>query len=94
MVAATQELIRLVEEEEHMQVSRGARGKTVALGSTKVVRERLGGRLAIKRVIVENEVRNLALKRISYIINKLFNDSIEIKVFGSCATRKFSKLEL
>jgi hypothetical protein len=61
MEAATHELIRLTEEDEHMQVSRGKGGKTVALGSTRVLRQKLGRKLAIKGIKVKEEVSNLGV---------------------------------
>ena len=61
MEAATHERIRLAEEDEHMQVSRGEGGNTVALGSTRVLRQKLGRKLAIKGIKIKEEVSNLGV---------------------------------
>ena len=57
----TDRAITLLEEEEHMQVSRGKGGKTVALGSTTGLRRALGARMVKRGIAMEKQTRNLGV---------------------------------
>ena len=57
----TDRAITLLEEEEHMQVSRGTGGKTVALGSTTGLRRALGARMVKRGIAMEKQTRNLGV---------------------------------
>ena len=61
MEAATERAIQLLEEEEHMQVSRGPGGKTVALCSSTGLRRKVGARLVKKGITMEKATRNLGV---------------------------------
>ena len=58
---ATERSVQLLEEDEHMEVSRGAGGKTIALASTSALRNRVRGRLGRAGIVMRKESKNLGV---------------------------------
>ena len=58
---ATDRAVQLLEDEEHMEVSRGQGGKTIALTSNAKLSKYVGGKVRRKGIVMKKEARNLGV---------------------------------